>query len=626
MPFAASERPALGVSLLKAHLQCSGSACDVAYLNLAFAETIGLRSYVRIVDGVPPRALAGEWVFAECLWGSDAALPGSYVDDVLRARLRLAEDDVELLLCAQAQAHDFLDASFAEIAWGDYDIVGFSSYAAQNLASLALARRVKAAHPAIAIVFGGANWQGRPGRELHRRFDFVDYACSGEADLSLPLLVRLLAGDDGVHAEQIPGLVYRHDGASRANPEGEPLADLDGLPLPDYADFYAARHRYPGVRSAIPALSLETSRGCWWATTGPCSFCGMDGRERLYRAKSADRVLAELRELAARWPCGFIHLADTVVSPAFLDEVLPRLVADPLPARLFFEVRPSLTRGQVAAIAAIRAHIQPGIESFNDHVLRLMHKGTRALENIRLLKWCKSAGVEVHWNLLHGFPGEKQEDYEAMLRLLPSLHFLAAPTLETLSVDRYSPCFEEPQSHGIARLSPLAPYRYLYPFPEPALAEIAYAFDYECSPGCAPPDVAEALERELSRWRHESTQGELRVAGEPRVADGGGGDDRGGDSVDGGGVDGGGRMTLLDRRPGAVERTVELDELETFLYRACDDIGELSALRSQAGDALPGRALPNGEVEAALASLVERRLMVRDGERYLSLALAKIAF
>ena len=444
MPFAASERPALGVSLLKAHLHRSGFSCDVAYLNLTFAELVGLKPYLRLVDGLPVRTLAGEWVFAECLWGRDGTLPDSYVDDVLRGRWRIADEDVELVRRGRELAPGFVESSFAEIPWGDYDIVGFSSYAAQNLASLALARRVKAASPEVAIVFGGANWQGLPGLQLHRRFEFVDYACSGEADVSFPLLVRMLAGDGGVRAEQIPGLIYRHGGDSHANPEGEPLADLDTLPLPDYSDFYATRHRYPGVRSAVPSLTVETSRGCWWAATGPCSFCGMDSRERLYRAKSADRVVAELRELAARWPCGFIHLADTVVPPVFLDDVLPRLASDPLPAQMFFEVRPNLTRGQVATIAATRAQIQPGIESFNDHVLRLMHKGTRALENIRLLKWCRAAGVAVHWNLLHGFPGETQEDYDAMLKLLPSLRFLAAPTLETLSVDRYSPCFEAP--------------------------------------------------------------------------------------------------------------------------------------------------------------------------------------
>lgn len=598
MPFAASERPALGVSLLKAHLHRDGVPCDVAYLNLAFAELLGRAAYERIVGSLPCRALPGEWVFADCLWGRHDGLPDSYVDDILRTRWHVASQDVDLVRCARGLAASFLKTSFEALPWADYDIVGFSSNAAQNLASLALARLVKQAHPRVAIVFGGANWQGTPGRQFHRRFGFVDFACSGEADISFPLLVRRLAGDGAVRLEQIPGLVYRDGARSLANPEAEPLADLDSLPLPDYGDFYAARHRYPGLRSALPSLSAETSRGCWWATTGPCSFCGMDGRERIYRAKSPGRVVFELRTLTALWPCAFVHLADTVVPPAFLDEVLPALAAEPLPARLFFEVRPNLTSAQLATIAAARAQIQPGIESFNDHVLRLMHKGTRALENVRLLKWCRALGIEVHWNLLHGLPGETRDDYDAMLQILPSIRFLSAPTRETVSVDRYSPYFEAPAEHGIARLSPLAPYRYLYPFPERVLNDVAYAFEYDCAPGCALPDVAEALEREVAQWRRESPLGELRIVG-----------------------DGDGRITLRDKRPGAARRTIKLDELESLLYRACDDIGDLPALRSQVQRTRSSRRGTDGAVEAALASLVRRRLMIGIGERYLSLAL-----
>ena len=599
MPFAASDRPALGVSLLKAHLHREGFLCDVAYLNLAFAELVGREAYQRILGDLPVGSLACEWIFAECLWGRNGKLPDSYVEDVLRTLCRVSQEDADLVRCARGLAESFLESSLAAIPWQHYQVVGFSSCTAQNLASLALARRVKAEHPNVGIVFGGANWQGRPGLQFHRRFRFVDYACSGEADVSFPLLMRRLAGDDTVRLDQIPGLIHRHGRSSHANAEGEPLADLDSLPLPDFSDFFAARHQHPGVRSALPTLTAETSRGCWWATTGPCSFCGMDSRERLYRAKSAVRVIAELRELASRWPCALIHLADTVVSPVFLDEVLPDLVAGPLSARLFFEVRPNLTRKQVATIAASRARIQPGIESFSDHVLQLMHKGTRALENIRLLKWCRSEDVEVYWNLLHGLPGETQDDYDAMLRVLPSIRFLPAPRLrQTVSVDRYSPYFEEPQSHGIARLSPPAPYRYLYPFPECVLADVAYAFEHECAPGYAPPDVAEALDRELSHWRHESFMGDLRVEN-----------------------DSNGAMTLLDKRPGATRRTIELNELESLLCRACSDIGELSALRSQARIACPNRADVNDDVDATLGSLVERRLMVNVGQRYLSLAL-----
>ena len=123
--------------------------------------------------------------------------------------------------------------------------------------------------------------------------------------------------------------------------------------------------------------------------------------------------------------------------------------------------------------------------------------------------------------------------------------------------------------------------------------------------------MAEALDREVSLWRRESLSGDLRVMN-----------------------DRDGRMTLRDRRSVAVTPHIELDELESLLYRACDDIGELAALRSQARAlraglaALDGEAEATvyGEVEAALASLVERRLMVGDGGRYLSLALPKLEY
>jgi ribosomal peptide maturation radical SAM protein 1 len=585
--------------LLKAHMSRQGVPCEVAYLNLAFAELLGREHYERLYASLPPSSLAGEWVFAQCLWGRDTSLPDSYADDVLRGRWRLSEDDVDLVLRARALAPGFLESSLADMPWADYDIVGFSSFAAQNVASLALARRIKQAHPGVTVVFGGANWQGLPGLRLHSRMRFVDFACSGEGDVCFPLLVRHLAGDGSVRPEQIPGLLYRRAGASAANPEAEPLADLDSLPLPDYSDFYAARHRYPAVRAAPPSLVVETSRGCWWAANGPCCFCGLDSRTRTYRAKGAPKVIAELRELTALWPAHYIYLADTVVSPAFLSEVLPALTADPLPARLFFEVRPELTVAQVEMIAAIRAEIQPGIESLSDHVLRLMHKGTRALENVRLLKRCKAMGIKVHWNFLHGLPGETSEDDDAMLRMLPSIRFLAAPRrCLAVSVDRYSPYFEEPERHGIARLSVPAAYRYVYPFSERVLADLAFALEFECAVGCAPPDVTAALEDEVSKWQHESHLGDLRIAGGNPTA-----------------------MTLVDKRAIAAERQVTLDQLESLLYRACDGIGKLDTLRRLVHETWPTMADVDVAVDSALASLVSRRLMVNVGHRYLSLAL-----
>jgi len=461
-----------------------------------------------------------------------------------------------------------------------------------------LARLAKEAHPVIQIVFGGANWHGAPGPALHGHLPFVDFAISGEADHSFPQLVRHLAGDPTVELGGIPGLIRRTGPTTCVAAEEEPVPDLDALPVPDFSDFYEARHSNPGVRATLPSLTVETSRGCWWATTGPCTFCGMDRRERVYRAKSPRRILEELRTLAALWPCSSIHLADTVVSEGFLDDVLPALAIEPRARRLFFEVRPTLSKAQVDSIAAARAEIQPGIESFSGHVLRLMHKGTGVLENIRLLKWCRAAGVDVSWNLLHGLPGETQEDYEAMFAILPSIRFLAPPqSTQPVTVDRYSPYFEAPESYGIAELRPLDPYRYLYPFPARDLADIAYSFGFACAPGQALPDVGAALETEAGLWRRESSKGCLRVL-----------------------EDTGDCITLSDRRACATAPIVELDGLESILYAACDDIASRLELAPHIHRRSGGR-VDQATIDAALESLVARRLMVAVGERYLSLAL-----
>jgi ribosomal peptide maturation radical SAM protein 1 len=599
MPFAATERPALGVSVLKAVLADCGIDCRVAYLNLEFAEMLGPGDYDRIARALPTRCLAGEWAFAESMWGPRADLPRSYVNDVLRGLFEASDDDVQAVERARALAPRFLRDRLASLPWRDFDIIGFSSSTAQSLPSLALARLLKEARPDTPVVFGGANWQGEAGIALHRFVGVADYAISGEAELSFPKLLRWIAGDRRSPPGEIPGLVYATAGKTRATDEATPLTDLDSLPIPDFSDFYETRHRLPGVRCSLPSLTYEASRGCWWAKHGSCSFCGIDERRRLYRAKSPARVLEELRGLTALWPCSIVHLADAVVPPTFLDEVLPAIAADPLPAPLFFEVRPGLSRAQVGALAATRSQIQPGIESFSDHVLELLHKGTRGLENIRLLKWCRSAGVTAHWNLMLDVPGETAQDREELLELLPSISFLEPPLMcETIRVDRDSPYHRGPANRGIRALAPLAAYRYLFPFDEGRLAQIAYAFDHECDTDWAPPAATERVERAVHAWRDATFAGSLWRDGCE-----------------------GGRIRLRDARPGAASQVIELDELESRLYEACEDIARWSELVGISDTFAPGKA--DDVARKIMESLVARRLVVRSGERFLSLALTR---
>ena len=85
--------------------------------------------------------------------------------------------------------------------------MGFTSLFEQNLASIALAWRLKWHFPQLRVVFGGPNVEAIMGETLHRRLPFIDFICSGEADETFPELIKRLGYDHPVH--DLPGIVFR---------------------------------------------------------------------------------------------------------------------------------------------------------------------------------------------------------------------------------------------------------------------------------------------------------------------------------------------------------------------------------------------------------------------------------
>ena len=228
-----------------------------------------------------------------------------------------------------------------------------------------------------------------------------------------------------------------------------------------------------------------------------------------------------------------------------------------------------------------------------------MSKGTCALENVRLLKWCRALGMRPQWNLLYGSPGEMAADCEDTLRLLPAIRFLTPPlALQPVIAYRGNEYYEHPQKHGIGKVWPPAQYRHLYPFPDGVLLGIAGWVEYADGPLEANAGLYRRLEQEVDDWRRDYGTGELRRVDQEGAA-----------------------VVLRDTRPGAAEARVILDGLESRLYEACDDIADIEVLTRLESTSARRPASRSAELTACLSSLVDRRLMVQTGTRYLSLAL-----
>jgi ribosomal peptide maturation radical SAM protein 1 len=603
MPFASALRPSIGLSLLKAALAAHGFSCDMHYLNLRFAARIG-SSDLEDVAIFNPGALAGEWVFAAQLFGDQIPSAQQYVDDVL-ARIPEATAGVSgsvrrtaPVLGARQQAGAFLDDCMAAVPWHDYAIVGFTTTFQQTTASLALARRLKERYPHLAIIFGGANQDGALGVALHRLFPFVDYVCSGEGDLTFPLLVERIL--DGQPVGEIPGVIRRVAGKTVVpGILTSQVADLDALQLVTYDDFIEQRAAFGLDDGSGLLLPVETARGCWWGEKSPCTFCGLNDSTIAYRTKSPGRVLAEFEYLVHRYHPAGLAAVDNILNMRAFRDVLPRLAELNLGVGLFFEAKANLRRDQVRLLhEAGVSRIQPGIESLNSSVLRLMRKGVDALQNIQLLRWCAEHMVQPDWNLLAGFPGEDPADYARQAALMPLLVHLPPPLAAGLvALDRFSALFACAGANGITNLRPATAYRYVYPFPAEDLTALARFFAFDYADGRDPQRYLEQWRRNVEAWTGDRNRYDLF-------------------SLTLGDV-----LLIRDTRPVAVEGTYRLSGPRRAVYEYCDQARTRRQIAEHLGSASPQST--NGvDVDRILEEFTGENLMLHEDGRYLSLAVS----
>ncbi len=594
MPFGPIERPSLGLGLLQAGAKRAGFDCETRYLGFDLAERIGLQSYQWVSHSLPYDAFVGEWLFTAALHGTDPGGDPGFETEVLRDGWQLAEQTIADLRWLRQECTTFIEECADRVSWADYDVVGFTSTFHQNIAALAMAAEVKRRAPSVTIVAGGANWEGEMGMALLDHHPQVDYACSGEADRSFPQLLAALT--DGRDPASVPGVLVA--GMTGGQAAGDPVHELDELPIPDYEPYYRQLADSPFGDEVAPALLIETARGCWWGAISHCTFCGLNGESMSFRSKSPDRVLAEMEELTNRWNADVVSVVDNILDMRYFRSVLGRLAERPNKPDIFWEVKANLSRSQVQMLAdAGVVTVQPGIESLSNDVLSLMAKGTTAVQNVAMLKWCMEYGVTPEWNLLYGFPDEDPADYEQMRIQFAALHHLNPPSGSgSIRVDRFSPYHERPESYGMLDLTPAKPFGFLYPYAGDDLSRIAYYFDFRYADGRRPIDYAGGALQAIENWRGRHSDASFWMFSD-------------GDAI-----------VLSDSR-GRKPRTARLEGWKAAVYDACDrgrtrqEIEQLQEL----SDVAPG------ELDTFLDRCCKTGAMMTDGERYLALAVAKPA-
>lgn len=586
-PWASSGRPSLAAGLLQASAREAGFDCATHYLNVDFAATFGVAAFEAMAGDATLFPL-GEHLFAVDVFGrgaldSDAFLARHAAGGPEGSRaVRFRPDTLAALRDVVVPAS--LDRWTRRLLDAAPDVVGFTCVFNQVLPSLALARRLKRARPDLVVLLGGACVHGAMGEAYARAFpDVVDHVFTGEADAVFPRWLQAHARGEADVA--LPGVTR---GGRLAQPPVL-VAHLDAIPTPCYDDYFAERDalRGRGIDVAEPsAVPFESSRGCWWGAKHHCTFCGLNNEGIAFRRKSPARVVAELSVLRERTGSRRFAAADNILAHDGYDTLLPAL-ATLGDARFFYEIKANVRRDDVAMLRRAGVdHVQPGVESFSDHVLQLMRKGVTGAQNVQLLKWLAEHDVRPSYNLLAGFPGETDADYDETLALLPRLAHLPPPSLGyaiAVQVHRFAPFFDDSAALGILNRRASAYYRHLIPPDVLDPESFAYFFDHDLPPDAPLPRHRARLDAAIAAWTTSARRVHAELAR---------------DAV---------RVHVSDGRASVVHA---LDAERSIALLLCDAVTSETKLARDLAEVRPALA---SRAPALLAGLVASGLVVRVG-------------
>ncbi|MCS6896565.1 MAG: RiPP maturation radical SAM C-methyltransferase [Nitrospira sp.] len=507
MPFSYAKYPSIQLGTLSALLKSNGIAVDCHHLNVRFAHLIGVELHELICE---KRALFGEWLFSALLFRENpkrAKYPTVFkpvFEQVARESGRPVGYFEEL---GNRIAPQFLTWALRAIEWGDYQLIGFTSTFDQHVASLTMAKLIKELYPHVTIVFGGANVDGEMGQEHLRAFPFIDYVVMGEGESTfLPLVRKVLSGEtcDGLVSQLPDGVACRKDGHVVYVPNTALFSDFAKSGPPDYDDYYRLLAELGHTMGGLDRVLLyEGSRGCWWGEKHHCTFCGLNAQSMKFRAKSPAQVIEELAALSHRYDAVRFRFVDNIIDLGYIEEVFGKLAADHCDFDIFIETKSNLQKHHVKTLAAGGVKcMQPGLESLSLNQLRAMDKGVTPLQNIVCLKWSLYYRVTVLWNILLGFPGETNEDYQRQLDLIPSLLHLQPPeAVGRFWLQRFSPYFTRPADFGIRIVGPGTAYEYVYDGRVVDLNKIAYDFEYEVVDWQVDPHLYQELVAAIEHWQ-----------------------------------------------------------------------------------------------------------------------------
>ena len=409
LPFCSTESPPVGLAILTGILRQRGYEVTVLDLNLETRERA-------------PGELRYLWSGQQMV---ELIEPGPF-NTLHRRAKALVDYCTERLLATKTHA------------------IGLSLFTTNVRFSTAVAWNIRHRDPRQIIIMGGPSCKVVGERQWVGP-DLADAWVCGDGEEAL---IAILEGKE----EEAPDGVYLGQSLDPAFTMEHAVApDLEAYPFPDYDELHPARYDRRSHRDE-PVLPIVASRGCIMS----CAFCNERSLERRYRTRSADHIFAELKHLHQRYGPVAFHFNDQLINGNLkvLGRLAELIIEDGLDIRWLGQ---AIARGDMTPNLLARLHqagleqICFGIESGSPSVMARMGKNVKLLDPEIAIKRTHDARIQAHINLMTGFPGETEEEFQETLDLLERCkhHIDMVDNIHPFFITPRSPIDQAPREYGI---------------------------------------------------------------------------------------------------------------------------------------------------------------------------------
>jgi len=277
----------------------------------------------------------------------------------------------------------------------DTDIVGISILSAYLFEAVDLIKKLKKQHKTVVI--GGPHVTAMGNLALEQTG--ADYAIASEGEESFAALIQALIKNP---ERKLESALIKQDF----------IADLDGLPFPDWKEMNPAHYRkapHGGLIKRFPVAPIVTTRGCPYE----CSFCASPKLwERKIRFRSPENTVNEIEYLVRDFGVKEIHFEDDNLT--LKKEHIAGICELILKKRLKISwATPNGVRADKLDKETLRLmkksgcyFVAFGIESANEQVLNNIKKDIQIETIAKAISLAKKEGIMTQGFFIFGLPGE----------------------------------------------------------------------------------------------------------------------------------------------------------------------------------------------------------------------------